>query len=180
MSDKAYIHCRHVDVNGDNPDDPLEEISPSLLEAYLPGVKVGSGTVIYCPHLSNIFDSEIGDNCKIHAHAWIAGSTIGNNCKVEAHAFIPHGITIGNNAFIGPRATFTNDKYPPSNGKGWEKIVVKDGAVIGAGAVILPGLIIGENAVVGAGAVVTKDVPDNTTVVGNPAKPIAPKQVRPS
>lgn len=136
-------------------------------------MQTGKNTVIYHPELSNIFDgAEIGDNCKIHSHVWIGKVKIGNNCKIEPFAFIPEEVTVGNNVFIGPHATFLNDKYPPSNGKNWTKTLVKDGAKIGAAAVILPGITIGKNAFVGAGAVVTKDVPDNTIVVGNPARPL--------
>ena len=93
---------------------------------------------------------------------------IGNNCKVQAFAFIPTGVTIGNNVFIGPRVTFTNDKHPPSGN--WSATIVEDEVVIGAGAVILPGLTLGKGCVVGAGAVVIKDVLPYATVVGNPAK----------
>lgn len=134
----------------------------------------GKDTIIYHPHLSNIAEeAEIGSNCKIHSHVWIGRKVkIGNNCKIQAFVFIPDGVTIENNVFVGPRATFTNDKYPPSHGKGWAPILVKEGAVIGAGAIILPGITIGSNAKVGAGAVVTKDVPNDAIVVGNPARPI--------
>jgi UDP-2-acetamido-3-amino-2,3-dideoxy-glucuronate N-acetyltransferase len=131
-------------------------------------------TIIYHPELSNISKAAIiGDNCKVHSHVWIGAKVkIGNNCKIQPFAFIPDGVTIEDNVFIGPHVCFTNDKYPPSGGKAWQPIFVKRGAKIGAGAVILPGITIGENALVGASAVVTKDVPDNTTVVGSPAHPL--------
>jgi UDP-2-acetamido-3-amino-2,3-dideoxy-glucuronate N-acetyltransferase len=131
-------------------------------------------TIIYHPELSNISkEALIGDNCKIHSHVWIGAKVkIGNNCKIEAFAFIPDGVTIEDNVFIGPHVCFTNDKHPPSGGKDWQPIFVKRGARIGAGAVILPGVTIGENAMIGAGAVVTKDVPSNITVIGNPARPL--------
>lgn len=134
----------------------------------------GKNTIIYHPELSNIAEEAIiGDDCKIHSHVWIGKKVIiGNRCKIEPFVFIPDGITIEDEVFVGPHACFTNDKYPPSHGKGWTTTLVKRGAVIGAGAVILPGLIIGQNAQIGAGAVVTKDVPDNTTIAGNPACPI--------
>ena len=138
---------------------------------------IGKNTKIWHRKHSNIHPkSKIGANCRIHSHVWIGRNVaIGDNCKVQAFTFIPDGVTIEDKVFIGPRATFSNDKNPPSHGKGWTTTLVKSGAVIGAGAVILPGLTIGENAVIGAGAVVTKDVPPNVTVVGNPAKPIQKK-----
>jgi acetyltransferase-like isoleucine patch superfamily enzyme len=130
-------------------------------------------TKIWHPELSNIGKCKIGENCILHSHIWIGDDVvIGNNVKVQAFSFIPKGVTIEDGVFIGPRVTFTNDKYPPSGGKGWSETKVRRNAVIGAGAVILPGITIGEGAIVGAGAVVTKDVPPNTTVVGNPAKPL--------
>ena len=137
-------------------------------------VVVGEGTKIWYPELSNIYGCKIGNNCNIGALVEIrADVTIGNGCKIQAFAFLPEGINIGNNVFIGPNVTFTNDKYPKAVGD-WKslKTVVEDGASIGAGAVILPGIKIGEEATVGAGAVVTKDVSPNVTVIGNPAMEI--------
>ena len=115
----------------------------------------------------------IGDDCKIHSHVWIGGKVkIGNNCKIQSFSFIPDGVTLEDNVFVGPHVCFTNDKKPPSGKDNWQPTIVKRGARIGAGAVILPGIIIGENAMVGAGAVVTKNIADNVTVVGNPARPL--------
>jgi len=128
--------------------------------------------IIYHPELSNISkEAIIGDNCKIHSHVWIGARVkIGNNCKIQSFVFIPEGVTIEDNVFVGPHVCFTNDKHPPSGRDSWQPVLVRRGAKIGAGAVILPGITIGENAMVGAGAIVTKDVPDNVTVVGNPAR----------
>ena len=133
---------------------------------------IGKGTTTYLPWLSNIHnDARIGKECVIHSHVWIGNKVkIGDRCKIEAFTFIPPGVSIGNDVFIGPRVTFTNDKHPPSHGKGWSKTSVRSGASIGAGAIVLPGITIGKNAIVGAGAVVTKNVPAGATVVGNPAK----------
>jgi len=131
-------------------------------------------TVIYHPELSNISKTAvIGEGCKIHSHVWIGEKVkIGNNCKIQSFSFIPDGVTLENDVFVGPHVCFTNDKKPPSGKDNWQDTIVKRGAKIGAGAVILPGIIIGENAMVGAGAVVTKSIPDNVTVVGNPARPL--------
>jgi len=132
-------------------------------------MNIGKGTKLWHEHLSNIGDCMIGKNCTIHSHVWIADRvSIGNNCKVQAFTFIPAGVRIGNDVFIGPRVTFTNDKHPPSNE--WSVTIVHDHVSIGAGAVILPGVTLHRGCKIGAGAVVTKDVPENALVYGNPAR----------
>lgn len=95
---------------------------------------------------------------------------IGNRVKIRAFTFIPTGVVIEDDVFIGPHVTFTNDKYPKIN-TNWKllKTTVKRGASIGAGSVILP-ITIGRNSFIGAGSVVTKDIPDNVVATGNPAK----------
>jgi UDP-2-acetamido-3-amino-2,3-dideoxy-glucuronate N-acetyltransferase len=126
---------------------------------------------VWHEQFSNIGNCEIGEGSIVHSHVWIGdGVKIGANVKIQAFSFIPAGVEIKDNCFIGPRVTFTNDKYPPSNGNGWEGTVVKEGASIGAGSVILPGIMIGKNARIGAGSVVTKDIPDGATAYGNPAR----------
>lgn len=120
--------------------------------------------------LSNI-QGKIGDDCVIHSFVWIGKDVIiGNRVKIQAFAFIPKGVEIGDDCFIGPHVCFTNDKHPPSNGMEWLNTIVKRKAVICANATILPGNIIGENAMVGAGSVVTSDIPDNEVWCGNPAR----------
>lgn len=132
-------------------------------------MRAGKDTKLWHPELSVLLNCVIGERCTIHSHVWIGDNVaIGNDCKVQAFAFLPDGVTLGNHVFIGPRVTFTNDKHPPS--KDWSATEVGDFAVIGAGAVILPGVKIGAHAMIGAGAVVTKDVPAGAMVYGNPAR----------
>lgn len=114
----------------------------------------------------------IGENCNICAHTMIENDVqIGNNVTIKSGVYVWDGITLEDNVFIGPSVTFTNDKKPRSKQYPDEflKTIVEQDASIGANATILPGIRIGRNALVGAGAVVTKDVPENAIVVGNPA-----------
>ena len=139
---------------------------------------IGSTTVVwqFCVILS---DCKIGENCNINAHCFIENNvTIGNNVTVKSGVYIWDGTIIEDNAFIGPNVTFTNDKNPRSKvyPDKFLTTTIKAGASIGAGAVILPGITIGKNAMVGAGSVVTKDVPDNVTVIGNPARILTKKE----
>lgn len=134
--------------------------------------QIGEGTTVR-DHV-NLYKCKIGKNCKIESFVYIEeGVTVGDNCKIKPHVFIPTGVIIEDEVFLGPNATFTNDKYPRVQGD-WKvlKTIVKRGASIGAHSVILPGVEIGRGAVVGAGSVVTADVPDNVTVWGNPARPL--------
>jgi acetyltransferase-like isoleucine patch superfamily enzyme len=132
--------------------------------------KIGRDTRVY--DQVNLYKCDIGKNCKIDSFVYIEGDVkIGNNVKIRAHTFIPSGVTIEDDVFIGPGVIFTNDKYPKVTGD-WKllKTIVKRGASIGAGVTILPGITIGENSSVGAGSVVTKNVPPNVIVTGNPAR----------
>lgn len=139
---------------------------------------IGEGTTIW--QFSVILAGcKIGNNCNINAHCLIENDVvIGNNVTVKCGVYIWDGITIEDNVFIGPNVTFTNDKIPRSKvyPEKFLRTVIKRGASIGAGAIILPGLTIGESAMIGAGAVVTKDVPANATVVGNPARLILKRE----
>jgi acetyltransferase-like isoleucine patch superfamily enzyme len=118
-------------------------------------------------------NAQIGANCNICSHSFIENDVkLGDNVTIKCGVYLWDGITIENNVFVGPNVTFTNDKYPqskkyPSN---FDKIIIKNGASIGAGAIILGGVTIGENALIGAGSVVTKNIPENELWLGNPAR----------
>ena len=129
----------------------------------------------------NLYGCEIGDHTKVGAFVEIQkNAKVGSSCKISSHSFICEGVTIEDNVFIGHSVTFINDTYPRAatmNGQlqseqDWkvEATIVKKGASIGSGSTVLSKIVIGENALVGAGSVVTKDVPANTIVAGNPAK----------
>ena len=146
-------------------------------------VKLGSNVKIFHEELVNLYGCEIGSNTKVASFVEIQkGAKIGRNCKIEAFAFIPTGVTLEDEVFVGPSVCFTNDKYPRATTKGgklksgedWEvaKTVVKKRASIGANATIVCGITIGENSIIGAGSVVTKDIPANSMAVGNPARVI--------
>jgi acetyltransferase-like isoleucine patch superfamily enzyme len=144
-----------------------------------PDVKLGNGVKL--SRFINLYGCEIGDGTKIGAFVEIQkNATVGKNCKVSSHSFVCEGVAIEDNVFIGHGVTFINDSYPRATTDGgqlqtekdWkvERTVVKRGASIGSGATVLSNLVIGENAIVGAGSVVTKDVPANAIVAGNPAR----------
>lgn len=120
--------------------------------------------------------AQIGTDCNICSHVFIEQDVfVGDNCTIKCGVQLWNGIKIGSNVFIGPNATFTNDKYPASGNRSFNQLctIIEDNAVIGAGAVILPGVTIGRSSLVGAGAVVTKTIPSGRTVVGNPAREIS-------
>ena len=144
-----------------------------------PDVKLGNDVQIY--DFVNLYGCEINDNTKIGTFVEIQKNVcIGKNCKISSHTFICEGVTIEDQVFIGHNVTFINDRYPQAcnddgrlqSGKDWDCIptLVKYGASIGSNAAILCGITIGEKAIVGAGSVVTRDVPPNATVAGNPAR----------
>lgn len=129
----------------------------------------------------NLYGCRIGDNTKIGAFVEVQkNASVGRNCKISSHSFICEGVTIEDDVFIGHGVMFINDLYPrATSGTGalqteadWkvERTLVSRGASIGSGATILANVTIGENALIGAGSVVTKDVPANAVVAGNPAR----------
>jgi acetyltransferase-like isoleucine patch superfamily enzyme len=122
--------------------------------------------------------SVIKKSKKIDAYVYIEeGVTIGDKCKIRPFVFIPTGVTIEDGVFIGPNVSFTNDKYPQSNGD-WSllKTRIKRFASIGAGCTINPGVTIGENALIGSGSVVTRNIPSNAVAVGNPAQVVGQRE----
>lgn len=142
-------------------------------------VKLGKDVQIFA--FVNLYGCSIGDNSKIGTFVEIQKNTeIGKNVKVSSHTFICEGVEIEDNVFIGHNVSFINDRYPRSTSASgtlqteadWQvvKTIVKHGASIGTGSTILCGVTIGESAIVGAGSVVTRDVPPNTIVAGNPAR----------
>ena len=143
-----------------------------------PTVKIGKDVKL--SKFINLYGCEIGDETKIGAFVEIQKNVrVGSRCKISSHTFICEGVDIEDNVFVGHSVTFINDSYPRATTGGglqteadWkvEKTFVKKGASIGSGSTILSNVTIGENAIIGAGSVVTKNVPANAIVAGNPAK----------
>lgn len=144
-----------------------------------PDVKLGRDVAIY--NFVNLYGCEIGDETRIGTFVEIQrGARIGARCKISSHTFICTGVEIEDEVFIGHGVQFINDRHPratnpdgsPQSEADWtlERTIVRRGASIGTGATIMGGLEIGARATIGAGAVVTRDVPANTTVAGNPAR----------
>src|SRR5262249_16782936 len=144
-----------------------------------PDVKLGKN--VRLSKFINMYGCSVGDETKIGAFVEIQkNACVGRRCKISSHTFICEGVEIEDNVFVGHSVTFINDSYPRATTAGgelqtevdWkvEKTVVRRGASIGSGSTVLSKITIGENAIVGAGSVVTKDVPANAIVAGNPAK----------
>jgi acetyltransferase-like isoleucine patch superfamily enzyme len=154
-------------------------MSEQLFQRIAPDVKLGKGVKIYA--FTNLYGCEIGDDVKIGTFVEIQkGARVGNRCKISSHSFICEGVRIEDEVFVGHGVIFINDPYPrATTAQGalqteadWTCVptLVKKGASIGSGATILCGLTIGQRAIIGAGSVVTKDVPDDAVVAGNPAR----------
>ncbi len=148
-----------------------------------PDVKLGKG--VRLSKFINLYGCEIGDETKIGAFVEIQkNAKVGRRCKVSSHTFVCEGVAIEDNVFIGHGVTFINDSYPRATTpegelqteSDWhvEATIIKRGASIGSGATVLSKVIVGENSIVGAGSVVTRDVPPNVIVAGNPAKILRP------
>jgi acetyltransferase-like isoleucine patch superfamily enzyme len=148
-----------------------------------PDVKLGKG--VRLSKFINLYGCEIGDETKIGAFVEIQkNAKVGRRCKVSSHTFVCEGVAIEDNVFIGHGVTFINDSYPRATTpegelqteSDWrvEATVIKRGASIGSGATVLSKVIVGENSIVGAGSVVTRDVPPNVIVAGNPARILRP------
>ncbi|MFQ3192739.1 MAG: UDP-2-acetamido-3-amino-2,3-dideoxy-glucuronate N-acetyltransferase [Paraglaciecola sp.] len=133
---------------------------------------IGAGTKIW-QFVVILENAKIGKNCNICAHTLIEGDVIlGNNVTVKSGVYIWDGTRIEDDVFIGPNATLTNDLMPRSKQypDSFLGITLQKGCSIGANATLLPGITVGQGAMIGAGSVVTKDVPENAIVAGNPAK----------
>lgn len=134
--------------------------------------KIGEGTRVW--HFVCVRENaEVGKNCVLGHSVHVGkGVKIGKGVKLENKATIYEGVTIENNVFVGPHVTFTNDPYPRSFPVGWKivKTIVREGASIGAGSVVICGLTIGRYAMIGAGSVVTKNIPSNALAYGSPAE----------
>ena len=157
----------------------MEILTKNTDKQSLNNVRVGVGVKIY--DFVNAYHCEIGDFTKVGTFVEIQkGVVIGKNCKISSHSFLCEGVNIKNNVFIGHNVTFINDKFPRATNEDgtmqtdadWACIetLVEESASIGSSATILCGVTIGKRSIVGAGSVVTKNVPENVIVAGNPAK----------
>ena len=146
--------------------------------AIIKSAKIGKGTKVW--HYANLYGCQIGNNCTIGSYVEVQDKVrIGNNVIVSSHSFICSLVNIEDDVFIGHGVMTINDIHPPSkkrtgSKKYWKKTLIKKGTVVGSNATLFP-VTIGKNSEIGAGSVVTKDVPDDCIVAGNPAKVIRKK-----
>ena len=148
-----------------------------------PDVKLGNRVQIHHPDLVNLYGCSVGDDSRIGAFVEVQkNATIGSRCKISSHTFVCEGVEIEDEVFVGHGVMFINDRYPRATAAGqlqteadWQVVQtrIKHGASIGSGAVIMCGVTVGKGALIGAGAVVTRDVPDEATVAGVPARLVA-------
>ncbi|HZF00395.1 MAG TPA: acyltransferase [Methylomirabilota bacterium] len=142
-------------------------------------VRLGKNVRIH--NFTNLYGCEIGDDVKIGTFVEIQkGAKIGNRCKISSHTFICEGVVLEDEVFVGHHVVFTNDRYPRATNENgglqtesdWHCVptLVRRGASIGSGAVLICGITVGKNAMIGAGSIVTKNVPPDTIVAGNPAR----------
>jgi UDP-2-acetamido-3-amino-2,3-dideoxy-glucuronate N-acetyltransferase len=150
--------------------DPSATISPLAYVA--DDCAIGPRTQVW-QFVAVLPGATIGAECNLNAHTLVeGGAVLGDRVTLKSGVFVWAGVTLEDDVFCGPNATFTNDRYPRSRVEPQERpdTIVEKGASIGAGAVLLPGIRIGAGAMIGAGAVVTRDVPAGETWVGNPAR----------
>jgi UDP-2-acetamido-3-amino-2,3-dideoxy-glucuronate N-acetyltransferase len=154
---------------------------PSLQQNIAPNVQLGERVKIF--DFANLYGCVIGDDTKVGTFVEIQkGANIGRRCKISSHTFICEGVTIEDDVFVGHNVTFINDRFPRATNEGgdlqteqdWkcETTLIRKGASIGSSVTVLCGVTIGERAIIGAGSVVTKNVPPDTIVAGNPARMI--------
>jgi acetyltransferase-like isoleucine patch superfamily enzyme len=140
-------------------------------QALVESDSIGAGTRIWAfAHV--MAGARIGSDCNICDHTYVEGDVVvGDRVTIKSGVYLWDGLRVEDDVFLGPQATFTNDRFPRSRQPCTPEITtIRRGASIGAGAVVLPGVTIGERAMVGAGAVVTKDVPPDVLIIGNPAR----------
>lgn len=140
-----------------------------------PKAQLGQGTKVWI-NVQIRENAVIGDNCIVSKDVYIDHAvTIGDRCKIQNSVSVYHGVSIGNDVFVGPNASFTNDRVPRAFNPDWKitPTFIKDGASIGANSTLICGITVGEYAMVAAGSVVTRNVEPYTLVMGNPARPVA-------